>query len=566
MIQIFVKFNIINFLSLKIMGTSINKRRVKMKKRRLFLFWIIVVLIMPIQKLGAQDHTHQYGKVDFAISCNEEAQRTFTQGIALLHHMMYDQAEAKFVNAAEADPGCAMAQWGIAMTVIHPLWGERPTDDAFEKGEQAILKAQNLNTGTERETAYLEAVEGFYKDWKNTSYSDQLLAFEEGYRSLYESFPEDTDAAAFYALGHLATAPKADKTYAHQKKAGALLEELHTRAPEHPGLFHYIIHAYDNPELADRALEVARSYDKVAPEVPHALHMPSHIFVREGIWPDVINWNQRSAKAALEQPVGNLTSMHYPHAMDYLMYAYLQRGEDQKAKEVLELLNEVNNFQPGLASAYAIAAVQARYPLERAEWDEGAAISPDIDTFTIEQYPAAQSILYYGRGLSAARSGDLENARETIEMLDDIHTKLTEINEQYWAVLTDAQRSSIAAWTAFATDDKERALTLMKEAADTEDSVDKHPVTPGHVLPARELLGEMLLLLDKPQEALQAYEMSLEISANRFNSLYGAGKAAEKAGDIEKAKTYYSKLVEISAKEQVERPAVSEAKNFLASN
>lgn len=537
-----------------------------MKKNKESLFLILVVFFLAsTSKLSAQEHSHELGKVDFEISCNETAQKNFTEGLALLHHMMYDQAEVQFEKVAEDDPNCAMAGWGIAMSVIHPLWGERPSDEALKKGEQAVQNAWKLDA-SEREMAYLTAVGKFYKDWKNTSYADQLAAFETGYSKLYESYPKDIDAAAFFALSHLATAPKSDKTYAHQKKAGALLEKLLEQAPYHPGLFHYTIHAYDNPELADRAIKVARGYDKIAPEVPHALHMPSHIFVRRGLWTDVINWNKRSADAALHQPVGDYTSTHYAHALDYLMYAYLQRGEDQKAKKVRKAINGVENFQPGLASAYAIAAVQVRYALERAEWDSGMATPLVIDTFPLDEYPVAQSILYYGHGLSAARSENVEEAQKSIKMLDVIHEKLLNAGETYWAVLTDAQRMTIASWIVFSEGDKEHALTLMKQAADKEDSVDKHPVTPGHVLPARELLGDMLLKLDRPDKALQAYIRSLESSKNRFNSLYGAGKAAELSGDISKAKQYYTTLLDNSVKTNSDRSAITEARNFLASN
>ncbi len=528
---------------------------------------IILLLFLTVENTYAQDHDHQYGKVNFSISCNDEAQENFINGLGLLHHMMYEQAEAQFKSAGEADPECAMAHWGIAMSVIHPLWGERPTDEELKKGADAIARASEISSSMDREVEFIAAVKPFFEDWENTSYTDQLVAFEAGYQKLHDAYPDDIDAGAFYALGQLATAPKADKTYGQQRKAGALLEELHKRAPEHPGLFHYIIHAYDNPVLAERAVDVARAYDKIAPEVPHALHMPSHIFVRLGIWPDVISWNERSAAAALKQPVGNMTSMHYAHALDYLMYAHLQRGEDQKAKEVYHKMNAVNNLQPNLGAAYAIAAVQARYPLERGNWEDASRLALDSDPdFPLERYAAAKSILYYARGLGAARSGDVKGVDNALDKLIDIQDRLTQAGEQYWAVLTEAQRMTVEAWKAFSNDDHDKALALMKKAADKEDSVDKHPVTPGHVLPARELLGDMLLELNRSSEALEAYEASLTISANRFNSLYGAGRAAELSGDMEKAKQFYTALVEVSTKGDIDRPAFKAATKFLATN
>lgn len=526
---------------------------------------VVLLVFLTATDIYSQNHDHQYGKVNVSVSCSDAAQEKFNHGLALLHHMMYEQAEAQFRSAGEADPECAMAHWGIAMSVIHPLWGERPSDEELKKGADAIGKAADISSTVDREVEFIAAVKPFFKNWENTEYSDQLVAFETGYQKLHTSYPDDIDAGAFYALGQLATAPKTDKTYAKQKKAGTLLEELHQHAPEHPGLFHYIIHAYDNPVLAERAVDVARAYDKIAPEVPHALHMPSHIFVRLGIWPDVISWNERSASAALKQPVENMTSMHYAHALDYLMYAHLQRGEDQKAKNVYEKMKGVENFQPNLASAYAIAAVQARYPLERGNWEEASRLALNIQSdFPWERYAAAESILYYASGLGAARSGDLQGADNALNKLAEIQKRLA--NDQYWTVLTEAQSLAVEAWLSYANGDHDQALALMKKAADKEDSVDKHPVTPGHVLPARELLGDMLLELDKPSEALEAYETSLALSANRFNSLYGAGRAAELSGDREKAKQFYTMLIQVSAKEDIDRPAFKAATKFLASN
>lgn len=526
-----------------------------------------LLLLFTVPAIYGQDHHQQHGNVDFSVSCSEQAQEEFSRGLPLLHHMMYEQAEARFASAAEADGNCAMAYWGIAMTAIHPLWGERPTDEALVKGTKALEKAEKINPADERESAYIDAVTPFFKNWENTSYPDQLAAFESGYEQLHKTYPDDIDAAAFFALGHLATAPKEDKTFSHQEKAGALLEKLHKRAPEHPGLFHYIIHAYDNPMLAHRAVKVARGYDKIAPEVPHALHMPSHIFVRLGMWQDVIDWNMRSASAALAQPVGDMTSMHYAHALDYLMYAHLQRGEDRLAEKVREKMNNVQNLQPSLGTAYAIAAVQARYPLERGQWKEAATLRVDTHPgLPWERFTPAESILHYGRGLGSARTGDRDGVRRALEKLSEIHKRLNAAGEQYWAVLTDAQIMTVKAWQAFSEGNPDRALNLMIEAADKEDSVDKHPVTPGHVLPARELLGDMLMELNRPAEAYASYLSSLDMSANRFNSLYGAGRAAELSGDLENARKYYSALMEISAGADIERAAYKTAEKFLASN
>jgi tetratricopeptide (TPR) repeat protein len=516
------------------------------------------------QAARSQQHEHQHGTVNFKTSCQPTANQRFTTGLALLHHMMYEQAAAEFTAAAKADPQCPMAQWGTAMSIIHPLWGERPTDAELKRGQAALAAARNLSA-SKHEAAYITATEAFFRNWETTSYGDQLLALEAALKKLHMAYPEDVDAAAFYALGQLATAPKTDKTFAHQRSAGAMLEQLHQKEPNHPGLFHYIIHAYDNPVLADKALAVARAYDKIAPDVPHALHMPSHIFVRLGHWPDAINWNIRSAASALRQPAGNTTSMHYAHAQDYLIYGYLQQGQDKKALEAVEKLRAVTNFQPTFATAYGIAAGPARYSLERGNWKEAAALPlRPHGTFPWEKYPAAESITYFARGIGSARSGDPSGAREAVAELNKLHDQMVQAKESYWSVLADAQRKSIEAWLALSAGDKEKAARLMEEAADREESVDKHPVTPGAVLPALELLGDMLLQLNKPEKAMMAYEASLKGSPNRLNSLYGAARTAELTGSRQKASGYYAKVVALAAGADTQRASLIHAKKFVA--
>ncbi len=506
-----------------------------------------LLLIAPaaVAQPAGHEHEHAHGTVDFPISCAPAAQAHFETGLALMHHMMYDQAEAVFVQAAEADRRCAMAQWGIAMTVIHPLWGERPSDAAHEKGIAALARARELGAPTPREAAYIAAVEPFYRDVTNTAYPDQLAAFEAGYRGLHEAYPDDIDAAAFFALAHLATAPKSDQTLAHQRAAGDLLERLHAGAPDHPGLYHYTIHAYDNPALAERAERVAAGYDRLAPEVPHALHMPSHIFVRRGDWPGTIRWNERSAAAALAQPVGGVTSSHYAHAVDYLAYAHLQRGEDDAARGAVDRMLAIPSIQPALAVAYAFAAAPARHALERDAWAEAAALPVRAGApLPWERFAMAESITHFARGIGAARSGDDAGAAAALAELDRLHAVLA-ANEPYWATLTDAQRKSVAAWRTFAAGDRDAALALMQQAADSEDSVDKHPVTPGAVLPARELLGDMLMEMGRHAEARAAYDAALAISPNRLRSLRGAALAAAAAGDEAAAAGYATRLADV---------------------
>ena len=524
---------------------------------------LILLLILPFQSTQAQ-HRH-LGNVDFPVSCSPDAARTFATGLALLHHMMYEQAEEAFASAAREDPACAIAHWGVAMTLLHPLWPGQPSEQALQKGQAALAQARALNAPTERERAYVAAAEAFYTDWQTVGHAARIAAWETAQEAVYRAYPDDVEAGAFYALAHLATAPKADNTFAHQKTAGALLEDLLARAPEHPGLFHYTIHAYDNPMLASRAVDVARGYDKLAPDVPHALHMPTHIFVRLGLWPDVIDWNVRSAEVAWRQPVGEATSMHHVHALDYLMYAYLQQGRDKKARAVLDQVNAVDNYQATAASAYGIAAAQARYVLERGRWADAAALAVRTHrAFPWDRFPWFEAMTYFARGLGAARSDGIAAAQAAIETLDAFYEQTTQAGQPYWAVLVDAQRKTVAAWVALAEGDTDQALSLMRAAADLEDSVDKHPVTPGAVLPARELLGDMLALSERPEEALAAYETSLKTSPNRFNSLYGAGRSAELAGDTHAAASYYQKLVAVTTEADATRERLDYARSFLA--
>lgn len=521
-------------------------------------------LLLFTQVAFAQDDDQQYGDVDFSTSCEAAAQAHFDAGLALLHHMMYEQSADRFARAADADPSCAMAHWGLAMTQLHPLWAP-PTEHEFDKGRAAVEQAKAREAPTEREQQYIDAIAAYYATAEDDGHQAGVRAWEAAQQALYEAFPDNVDAGAFYALSHLATVAPDDDSYAHQRRAGALLEDLLDEAPEHPGLFHYLIHAYDNPVLAEEALEVARGYDRLAPDVPHALHMPSHIFVRLGIWPDVIDWNQRSADAALRQSPAAYTSLHHAHALDYLVYAYLQRGEDRKAREALQEIMAVDNYQPHPASAYGIAAAQARYALERRQWSEAAELPLRThDTYPWDDFPEHEAITYWARGLGAAHTGDLDAARTAAETLEDLHRRTTEKGEDYWATLVDVRGMTVSAWIAYAEGDHERALNLMREAADLEDSVDKHPITPSEVLPARELLGDMLLALDRPAPALEAYRAALEISPNRFNSLYGAGRAAEQAGQNGVARTFYAQLAEVSEAADTEREPLTQAKNFLA--
>jgi tetratricopeptide (TPR) repeat protein len=486
------------------------------------------------------------------------------RGVALLHHMTYEGARAAFAAATEADPDCAMSYWGQAMTFIHPLWSDPPSEGDFKRGQALVNEAKTRGQKTDRERAYIAAVETYYAEGWNRDETANLAGFEKGWEKVYRQFPKDMEAACFYALAHMATADPADKTYAKQKRAGAIAERVRAQIPDHPGAHHYIIHAYDYPALAEKALPAARSYGKIAPEVPHALHMPTHIFTRLGFWQESITMNKRSAVAALKHPVGDAISLHYLHALDYLAYAYVQRAEDQKAKRVLDTLMALEGpFQPHTASAYTLAVVPARLALERQEWADAASLVPRAPSnYPWDKYPAMEAITHFARALGAARSGNRKAARQGIDKLAVLRERAAGTSA-YWGKQIEIQLLSAMAWLAFQEGKQEEALNIMRRAAELETSTEKHPVTPGEVLPARELLADMLLEMGRHKEAQTEYEAALERSANRFNSLYGAGRAAELAGHKKKATTYYRKLFEVAAQADMERPRLQHARRFL---
>jgi tetratricopeptide (TPR) repeat protein len=513
------------------------------------------------------DYGDKLGTVHFTVSCNEPAQRLMERGVALLHHMTYTSARRVFEAASAADPECALAYWGQAMSLVHPLWSDPPSQADFKRGQALVNEAKARGQRTEREHAYIAALEAYYAQGWNRDETANLASFEEGWEKVYRQFPKDLEAACFYALAHMATADPADKTYAKQRRAGAIAEKVRAQVPDHPGAHHYTIHAYDYPALAEKALPAARSYGKIAPEVPHALHMPTHIFTRLGFWQESITMNRRSEVAALKHPVGDAISLHYLHALDYLAYAYLQRAEDQNAKQVLDTLQALEGpFQPHAASAYTLAVVPARLVLERQEWADAASLVPRTPSnYPWDSYPAMEAITHFARALGSARSGNEQAARQALDKLATLHGRTAETSA-YWAKQVEIQRLSAMAWLAYQEGKQEGALDIMRRAAGLETSTEKHPVTPGELLPARELLADMLLHMGRHREAQAEYEAALERSANRFNSLYGAGRAAELAGDKKQATTYYQKLFDLASQADTQRPRLQHARRFLDAN
>jgi tetratricopeptide (TPR) repeat protein len=503
------------------------------------------------------------GTVVLAGTCAEGAEADLERGLALLHSMTYEESARAFQASTEADPNCAMGYWGGAMTVVHPLWSDPPSEEAFQRGVELLSTARDRAT-TDHELAYIEAQAAYFDAGWSDSEQPNLVALERGWRAFYEAYPDDPEGAAFYALAQLATVDPTDKTYSKQKQAGALAEQVLARVPDHPGAHHYIIHAYDNPALSAGAVNAARGYSSVAPEIPHALHMPTHTFTRLGLWQESIDWNRRSADAALKRPVGEAISLHYFHALDYLAYAYLQGAEDGRAVAVLdELMAAAPPYQPHLASAYTFAAVPARLTLERQMWEEAANLEPRSPAdYPWDTAASSEAITYFARALGAARSGRFEQARADLETLETLQEKVAAASP-YWGTQVEIQRLSASAWLQFEEGNREGALATMQQAADMEAGTEKHPVTPGEVLPAIELLGDMYMELGKFPEALASYEASLDRGPNRFNSLYGAGMAAAKIGEMNKASEYFEALLEVSARSDTDRARLVEVRGSV---
>lgn len=461
------------------------------------------------------------GLISFSVSCNKASQDAINTGVGLLHHMMYAQAELFFGQRIEKDPECAMMYWGYSMSLFHPLWPDVIKDEALSRGQSALAKAQELKSTT-REQSYINAAQQYYRNWETLGEKTRIERWAKAQSGVYQQNPNDIDAAAFFALSELVVAPKNDPDFEKNKEVGALLSELSKRSPTHPGAIHYTIHAYDNPPLAELAVDAARAYDKIAPDVPHSLHMPSHIFIRLGMWGDAVNWNVRSARAALNYPTNGSTSLHYVHAMDYLIYGYLQLGEWDRASEALENVSLHHPIQATFPSAYALAAMPARAALEKKNWQQASQLKTRHPNYIPwEKFPQVEAITYYARGLGDARNNNVESAQKNIEVLDALYEKTMLTSPDYWAPLVDAQRMIIRSWISFAAGKKDQALVQLRQAADIEDSMDKNPVTPGAVLPARELLADMLVLNGDYAGAVREYNVSLAISPKRLNSVAG---------------------------------------------
>ncbi|HEX6438032.1 MAG TPA: hypothetical protein VF182_12920 [Candidatus Binatia bacterium] len=538
-----------------------------MKLNKLFLFGILVTLLCPPAAIAQEKAMEKLGQVNFPVTCTAAAQKQFDQALAALHSFWYEEALRLFTAVAETDPGCAMAYWGIAMSIYYPLWVP-PSQPTLQKGMNAIEKAKSIGAKTEREGAYIAAIESFYKDSDKLEHRVRTLAYEKAMEQIHRQYPSDREAAIFYALALNATAPPTDKTYAQQRKAGEILEKVFAEQPDHPGVAHYIIHSYDNPSTANRGLSAAQRYIKIAPSVPHAQHMPSHIFTRLGLWQESIQSNLGAVAASKEYAAKvhpEAAYYEHLHALDYLAYAYLQGAQDHEAKRVLDELRAIKKVQPeAFQAAYAYAAIPARYALERRRWSEAAALTVQPSAFPWSRFQWAEAVTHFARAMGSARSGNVASSQKDIEKLESLQDALVKAKDSYWAKQVDIQRRVASAWYLRAENKNDEALQLMQSAADLEDSTDKHPVTPAPIQPARELLGEMLLELGEPARALKEFEVSQRVEPNRFRGLSGAAKAAQESGNREKARLYYAKLISLCERADADRPELKEAKAFLS--
>ncbi len=535
---------------------------------RLFAGIAAVALLGSPAFAQHEDHaggapSEKLGQVQFETSCAPAVRGDFNRAVALLHSFEFRPALDGFNRVLDQDPSCAIAYWGIALCHWQNPFAGIKTGPGLERGRAAVEKGLATGSPTPRERAFIAAVAELYKDAASTSHRDRTLAYERAMERLQGDYPRDTEARMFYALAVSQTALPSDKTYANNLKAGAILEPLFKQYPEHPGLAHYIIHAYDVPALAPKALDAARRYAGIAPSAPHARHMPSHTFTRVGSWEESIGTNIASERTALQQNVIGEAL----HALDYQAYAYLQTAQDGKALGVRQRapavlakldLNAMGGAAPPVAGMFAAAAIPARYALERGDWAEAAAL-----VVTPSPFPHVDAITHFARALGAARSGKPASAAPDVERLAALQAALAG-KDAYWAEQVDIQRQVATAWIAFAEGRRGDGIRMLRAAADAEDKTEKAAISPGPLAPARELLGEMLLESGDAAEALKAFEATMAKEPNRFRGAYGGARAAEAAGDRARARRYYQALLDIAKSGETARPALKQARSFLA--
>jgi tetratricopeptide (TPR) repeat protein len=504
----------------------------------------------------------QLGTVQFPVSCAGAEQKPFARGVALLHSFWYEEAQKEFDQIAADDPHCAMAHWGVAMSLWHQLWNQ-PSAGVLQHGLDEIHKAKSSGGSiTPREGDYIAAMAAFYSDSDKLNYDSRARAYADAMKQVYEKYPDDHEAAAFYALSLLASEPHNDTTFANRKQAAAILEKLFAIEPDHPGVAHYLIHSYDKPQLAQLGLPAARRYAQIAPAAPHALHMPSHIFARVGLWQDDINSNLASIAASRKTAaMGMGGESHQFHAMDFLFYAYMQSGRDAQAKALIEEIRVMpdkkddmygEGYDPHMAM---LAHLSALYPIEMHDWANAAALAPmKVDSL------AGDSEIYWARAIGSAHLHNADEVRKDIAEIESVHQKLIADHKPLDAEVVDDGRKEAQAWLAFAEGKYDDAVEAMRPIADKEDSVGEEP----DGIPAREMIADMLLEAKRPQQALAEYQTDLKMNPNRFDGLYGAARAAEAAGKTAVASEYYALLLKVCDGSNSTRPEVSRAKELVA--
>jgi tetratricopeptide (TPR) repeat protein len=528
---------------------------------------LLLCSFVCITAFADDDHHHedlttaQFGTVTFPVSCSPAVQKSFERGVALLHSFWYEEAEKEFRQISAKDPHCAMAHWGVAMSLWHQLWNN-PDPEVIQKGLDEVHEAKGVDgPTTPREKAYIAALAAFYTNSKKLDHQARAEAYSDAMKNLYESYPDDHEAAAFYALSLLASEPPNDTTFANRKQAAAILEKLFAVEPDHPGVAHYLIHSYDKPQLAQLGLPAARRYAQIAPAAPHALHMPSHIFARVGLWQDDINSNLASIAASRKTAaMGMGGEGHQFHAMDFLFYAYMQSGRDADAKGLIEEIRAMpdkkddmygKGYDPHMA---ALAHLTALYPIEMHDWSAAAALPPMEVEGTAEN-----STIYWARAIGAAHLHKPEDVRKDIAAIELIYQKRMKEKSEF-ADAVDADRKEAQAWLFFADGKYDDAVEALRPIADKEDSVGDEP----EGIPAREMIADILLEAKRPQQALAQYQTDLKLNPNRFDGLYGAARAAEAAGKQSDASEYYALLLKVCEGSNSTRPELTRAKELQA--
>ncbi len=520
--------------------------------KRVNIVTVLTVLIFCLSHALSAQHMHddhpipegdEVGEVDFKVACDEAVQEDFDYALGMMHHMMYVASRATFEEIVESDPGCAMAYWGIATTLFQPLWGTRPSDEDLQRGWAEISKALEL-AETEREKLLMESTAGFFRDPETVAFRTRIDRWTDAVEVAYNSYPEDVDVAALYALSRLTIAQFIEDRDPLYDEAERILRDIFEEVPTHPGAIHYSIHATDVDGRAENALDMVEAYGKIAPQVPHALHMPSHIYVRLGDWPEVIEWNIRSADAALKHPVNGAESHHYIHAIDYMVYAYLQQGEDEKAEAAFEKALQRERHQASFVGAFHFAAIPARLAVEQRNWERAAALEPRTPNYLPwDASPWAEGLTWYARGLGAVNIGDIEAAQEAESRLLELRNVAEERGDDNMVAYINADRHVLAGRIALEEGNTEKALELTRKATELEGSVEKHPVTPGALQPTYEALGNLYMALNRPNDALKAYESSDNLWPGRMNTLMGAALAARLTGDEKTARGYFARLL-----------------------